>query len=214
LARLSNFLTKGNLLNDKQFGFQKNRSTLHALTSFFDSVTEALDNNNYVITLFLDLSKAFDTIDHNILMQKISNYGIRGLNLNYIKSYISNRYQYVDIDGARSDLLCVSCGVPQGSSLGPILFLLYINDLPLCTNLLKVLLFADDTTLICSSRDLTTLINALNDELSNIANWFNLNKLSLNAAKSSYMIFSNHKEESKHDDIYIGPVRLPQTHSY
>ena len=213
LSRLTNYLTKGNFIVDNQFGFQKNRSTLQALTSFLDIVTDALDNKNYIIALFLDLSKAFDTIDHNILLKKINTYGIRGLALDYIKSYISNRQQFVEIDGVASDLSRVNCGVPQGSSLGPVLFLLYINDLPNCTNLLNILLFADDATLICSSRDLPSLIITLNNELTKIANWFNANKLSLNASKSSYMIINNHKDASVHPEILIGTTNLPQSHS-
>ena len=166
LSRLTSYLNKDKLLADEQFGFQKNRSTQQALTSFIDIVTEALDNKNYVIALFLDLSKAFDTIDHNILLKKINNYGIRGQAFAYIKSYISNRQQFVDLDGVKSNLLPINCGVPQGSSLGPLLFLLYINDLTNCSKLLKILLFADDTTLICSSSDLPSLIITLNKELS------------------------------------------------
>ena len=169
-----------------------------------DRVTEALDNNQCVISLFLDLSKAFDTVNHSILLNKLYRYGVRGIALDFISSYLQNRSQCVEIDGVTSSSLAVTCGVPQGSTLGPVLFLLYINDLHLCTELLQILLFADDTTLICSSNDLVSLVNTVNSELSHLQTWFNLNKLSLNPSKSCYIIFHNQKIVPTHPDIIIG----------
>ena len=122
--------------------------------AFLDKITEALDRNDYAISLFIDLSKAFDTISHSILLKKLQHYGIRGLVYEFLKSYLSNRSQLVDIDGVYSNLLNITCGVPQGSILGPMLFMIYINDLHLCSELLKKNLFADDTTLIFTSSDL------------------------------------------------------------
>ena len=124
------------------------------------------------------MSKAFDTVDHSILLKKLYMYGIRGVALDFLTSYLSNRSQCVEIDGLYSSSLTVTCGVPQGSTLGPILFLLYINDLCLTSKILKLLLFADDTTIIFSSNDINTLIATVNSELSHMLNWFNLNKLS------------------------------------
>jgi len=204
LNRLNDYLTSLNFFHDGQFGFRKNRSTQLALVSFLDTITEALDNNHYVISLFLDLSKAFDTIDHHILLRKMHNLGIRGVALEYIKSYLTNRFQCVTIDGTSSDLRGVICGVPQGSILGPILFLIYINDLQYCSSLLKLLLFADDTTLLYSSKNLDSLMAVVNRELLQLSEWFNLNKLSLNISKSNYMLFSSHKDISPILDVKIG----------
>jgi len=204
LNRLNAHLLKFNILHDDQFGFRKNRSTQLALTSSIDKITEALDKNQYVFSLFIDLSNAFDTIDNKILLHKLHHYGIRGMPYDYIKNYLNNRLQCVEIDGIVSDLRTVTCGVPQGSILGPILFLLYINDLHDCSNLLKLLLFADDTTIIYSSNDLDSLLTTINKELLSLSEWFNLNRLSLNVSKTNYMIFCNHKMEQTHCDITIG----------
>ncbi len=184
-----------NILYEGQFGFQKNHSTAHALASFVDTVTESLDKNDYVLSLFIDLSKAFDTIDHSILLQKLYHYGIRGIAYSYLKSYLSNRLQCIQIDSISSNYLPITCGVgvPQGSILGPLLFLIYINDIHKCSNLLKLLLFADDTTIIHASNDINKLISTLNKELALILNWFQLNRLSLNVKKINYIIFSNRK---------------------
>jgi len=204
LNRLNVHLSKLNILQDAQFGFRKNRSTQLALLSFIDTVTEALDNNHFVVSLFLDLSKAFDTIDHAILQKKMFNIGIRGMALDYINNYLTNRLQFVTIDDTSSDLRGVTCGVPQGSILGPILFLIYINDLQNCSTLFKLLLFADDTTLLYSSKDLDSLITIINKELLLFSEWFNFNKLSLNISKTNYMLFSSHKNISPVSDITIG----------
>ena len=183
------------------------------MISFVDTLTEALDRNEYVISLFIDLSKAFDTIDHVILMKKLYNYGIRGIAYDFIKSFISDRSQCVEMNGVTSNFLDISCGVPQGSTLGPVLFLLYINDIHLYTNLLKLILFADDTTILYSSKNLKHLIDNLNNELMNLSEWFILNKLSLNIAKTNYMLFHNRKNHITHSDLFIGTNRLSNVQS-
>ena len=158
--------------------------------------------------MFVDLSKAFDTIDHTILLHKLYCYGIRGISYDYIKNYLSNRFQYVEIDGIASDMRQTTCGVPQGSILGPILFLLYINDLPSCSKLLKLILFADDTTIIYSANDLDTLFLTINRELILLSDWFKLNRLSLNISKTHYMIFSNRKIEQIPPSIRVGQTEI------
>jgi retron-type reverse transcriptase len=213
LKRLENFLEKHKLLSDNQFGFRKNRSTQLALTSYLDKLTEALDKNEYAISLFIDLSKAFDTIDHSLLLKKLYSYGIRGLAYDYIKSYLSNRLQYVETHGMSSSLLSITCGVPQGSILGPILFLLYINDISACTKLLKLFLFADDTTILYSSKDINELIKTMNKELETISDWFKLNKLSLNTAKTNYMIFKPIKNEIIHPNLLLNETAVVRVHS-
>ena len=155
--RLYNFLEKYNILYEFQFGFRQGHSTEHALVEIVDKIKHAIDNNELTCGLFLDLSKAFDTVNHNILLQKLEHYGIRGTALNLFKSYLSNRKQYVQIDKCKSKTLPITCGVPQGSVLGPLFFILFINDLPNCCPEGKIRLFVDDTTLELSGKCLNEL---------------------------------------------------------
>ena len=176
--RLFDFLNTHNILNSNQYGFRKNHSTDQALIQIYDKITNAMANKQHVIGIFLDLSKAFDTLDHNILLYKLEFYGIRGQALSWFKDYLIKRKQYVTFNGLNSDLLPVECGVPQGSILGPLLFLLYVNDLSNTSSLLSFVLFADDTNIFCSHTKLESLVNILNNELSKVSNWFKCNKLS------------------------------------
>src|SRR5688572_4223251 len=150
----------------------------------------SIDDGKYAIGIFLDLSKAFDTINHKILFDKLYRYGIRGNALDWIKSYLSNRYQQVVIGDAISDKCPITCGVPHGSVLGPLLFLLYINDICECSKTLLLILFADDTSAFISGDDPITLTKVINDELIILANWFKVNKLSINLKKTNYILFS------------------------
>ena len=136
-----------------------------------------------------DLQKAFDTVNHNILISKLEHYGVRGCALQWFKSYLSDRSQFVSINGSESYLLKVTCGVPQGSVLGPILFLIYINDLPNVTERLQFYLFADDTNIYCQSDTLESLVVTVNCELKLLKKWLDTNKLSLNIDKTNYIIF-------------------------
>ena len=151
--------------------------------------------------VFIDLAKAFDTIDHGILLKKMQHYGIRGVALRYISSYLENHKQYVSIDGLKSDLTTIVCGVPQGSILGPILFLLYINDLNSVSKILKTIMFADDTNLFLTGYDITTVEQQLNIELIAINTWFQVNLLSLNVSKSSFVIFGHRRNLSANISI-------------
>ena len=188
--RLNAYLDKFKILFSYQFGFRKFHSTYMALMTLMDEITKCLDNNEYVIGLFLDFSKVFDTVDHDILLQKLSMYGIRGNALSWFQSYLDNRKQFVSYNGAKSDIKTVKCGVPQGSILGPLLFLLYINDLAdICSQSFPIL-FADDTNLFNHSKDLSSLQMSLNKELAEISKWLKVNKLSLNIKNSIYDICS------------------------
>ena len=159
----------------------------------------------YTLGIFIDLSKAFDTVDHSILLRKLELHGITGKNHDFFQSYLSDRKQYIQFDNERkTDLQTVSCGVPQGSIFGPLLFLLYVNDLPNSSALLDPIMFADDTNLFYTHSDIKCLFLTVNNELKNINEWFISNKLSLNVKKTKYTFF--HKP-SKKDDI---PLLLPK----
>ena len=129
---------------------------------------------------FLDFSKAFDTVDHNILFTKLEFYGIRDTALTWFKSYLSNRTQFVEYDNVQSDKKVITCGVPQGSILGPLLFLIYINDLALVSSKLFSLLFADDSNMFLTGKDPNELIRHMNIEIKHVIDWLKVNKLSLN----------------------------------
>ena len=193
--RLLNFINKYNILYKYQFGFRKNHSTSMALMTIVDKISEALQNKQFVLGVFLDLSKAFDTVDNEILCQKLQYYGIRGLANDWIKSYLSNRSQYVYYNNTSSTKLSITCGVHQGSILGPLLFLLYINDIANVSDIIFSLLFADDTSVFIQGDQLDDIANKMNIELKKLVAWLNTNKLSLNIDKTQYMIFSTYNRK-------------------
>lgn len=208
--RLKNFLDKNNVLTSSQFGFRRGHSTELAIINMIDKVTEAVDKKIECVGVFLDLSKAFDTIDHDILLQKLNLLGVRGVVNNWFGSYLSNRQQFVEISHKRSTLMRISCGVPQGSILGPLLFILYVNDLVNATKDCNVIMFADDTNLFFSSKNLTDLEKTINRELQNICLWFNLNKLSLNVKKTNFILFG-HSKRKKPMNICINDFKIDRT---
>ena len=189
--RLMCYLNKHDILTNSQYGFRKNHSSCMSLIDLYNRISHACDNNQFAIGIFLDLSKAFDTVDHEILLNKLSHYGIRGLAKEWFASYLANRSQFVDLQGVRSTCQKISCGVPQGSVLGPLLFVLYINDIVASSSLLKFIIFADDTNLFYSDSDVVLLQRNVNIELSKLSVWFRANKLSLNISKSNYILFGH-----------------------
>ena len=196
VTRLDSFIEKHNILSDNQYGFRTNQSTGLALMKLMDEITTATDNKLHTIGIFIDLKKAFDTIDHGLLMQKMCKYGVRGVAHSWLCSYLSNRWQYVSCDKTDSVLLKVKCGVPQGSVLGPKLFILYLNELCKVSNYMNCILFADDTNFFCSGDQLTDIITTVENEMKLVKKWFDVNKLSLNISKTKFMIFGNRKTDT------------------
>ena len=200
-SRLVKFFDKKKIITPHQFGFRKYYSTELAVTEIQNMLLKNLDENKVTCTIFLDLAKAFDTVDHGILLLKLEKYGIRGQALTLLKSYLQDRQHAVKLNNVQSSFLTLNIGVPQGSVLGPLLFLLFINDLPNYTNF-NVKLFADDTFLSLESKNLKDLEKKVNEEMKNISEWLTINKLTLNVSKTKYMLISNRKKLSA-DEFYV-----------
>ena len=188
--RLKGFIDKHEILVESQYGFRNERSTSLALIDLLEQITNAIENKMHTIGIFIDLKKAFDTINHDLLIKKMEHFGIRGIANDWLKSYLSNRKQFANYNGTNSDLYDIECGVPQGSILGPLLFILYINDISNVSKILRLILFADDTNLFATGHDLELLCNEINNELCILSEWFKINRLSLNVKKTNYMLFS------------------------
>lgn len=197
--QILNYLDQHKILNNNQFGFRKNHSTELAILELTDNLRKSIDNKEITCGLFLDFSKAFDTVDHQILLSKLHKYGIRGNSYSWFLSYLSNRMQLVKIDDVKSDLTNISHGVPQGSTLGPLLFLLYINDLPNVSPILKVRMFADDTNLFYSHEDPAVVENVMNSEIKNILRYCATNKLTVNVKKTNFMIIKSNRKKIPHN---------------
>lgn len=181
--RLRKYIDNNKLLFDGQYGFRVNRSTGLALTEVVNTILNAIDNKKHCIGVFIDLKKAFDTVDHTLLIKKFKYYGVRGITSKFLESYLSGRKQYVNYGEYNSIEQVIKCGVPQGSILGPLLFILYINDMCKISDLLRFIIFADDTNIFCIDKDSNVLIERLNKELVKLTEWFKVNKLSLNVKK-------------------------------
>ena len=161
----TSFLEHTKVLSDCQFGFRPKHSTIHAILLIIDKNQKAIESRNYSLGIFLDLKKAFDTVDHKILFKKLEYYGIRGVPNAWFASYLSNRKQFVSIADTNSDFQSLICGVPQGSVLGPLLFLIYINDFENCSTLCDFHLFADDSNLFLSNKNIRVLEDNANSAL-------------------------------------------------
>jgi hypothetical protein len=201
--RVYSFLSKLNILNPHQYGFRKGYSTEAAIIELQDRVLNSISSHEWCAGVFMDLSKAFDTLDHQILLRKLHYYGIRGLAHEWFANYLSNRTQYVyirELDETSSDL-GITCGVPQGSILGPLLFLIYINDLFKSSTSAEIILFADDTNLLFRDKDLQMLERKCNLEVANVASYLAANKLSLNAKKTKLILFHTSQRPNKNDIV-------------
>ena len=182
--RLYKFLLENNILYQRQFGFQNAHSTEHAILQLVNQIKEAFSQGKYTLGIFLGLSKAFHTVNHNILLEKLKAYRIQSENLKWFRSCLSNRKQFILNDDFKTEVKIVKCGVPQGSILGPLLFFIFVSDLSNSTKVLDPALFADDTNLFCSDNNIRTLFETANQELSQINDWF-----LANVEKTKYMLF-------------------------
>ena len=206
------YFNEYNLLYDSQYGFRKNHSTELAAIEFIDRALAHMDNNKLPLNIFLDLSKAFDTLDHDILVYKLNHYGITGSALKLFQTYLLNRKQYVLVNNTESDCLYIKTGVPQGSILGPLLFIIYLNDIVKVCKLFHPIIYADDTTL-CATLDSfgnnSELIEEnINSELNDVVDWLKLNRLSVNAMKTKGMIFHTQHKALDVPNIKMDNVRI------
>ena len=188
--RLTSFLEKCNVIYNYQFGFRKLHSTTLSLMKLTDYIKRSLDERKYVLSVLIDPTKAFDTMNHEILLNKLEYYGIRGHANDFFKSYLSNRRQYTVVNGIKSKLKCVPCGVPQGSVLGPLFFLLYINDIYRAVGENGIRLFADNTSLSVCSPDLDELKRNAKIAFEKLYSWCTCNKLTINNDKTHFILFN------------------------
>ena len=190
LNRMDCFITRHNILTSCQFGFRKGFSTTHAVIKLLSNIVQAYHQKIYSACFFLDLRKAFDTVNHELLIKKLEHYGFRGQCSEYLRSYFDNRKQYVHVNGYDSSYRSVSCGVPQGSILGPLCFSLYINDMPMAVKV-EVVLFADDAAFIITCQTLAGLYQRITELFSDLFSYLNMNKLVPNSRKSKLMMFKS-----------------------
>ena len=191
-TEITKFINKYQLMHQFQYGFRQNSSTEQAITQLTEELSNNIQNKNYTCSIFVDMKKAFDTINHEILLQKLKRYGIRGLPLKLLRNYLTDRQQRTKINNTFSSPKLINCGIPQGSILGPLLFNLFINDLPNASKF-SVRLFADDACLTLHDKSPDNLEQAVNNELLKISNWININKLTINYKKTNYIIFTRLK---------------------
>ena len=211
-SRMIKFLDEHKILFKHQFGFQKYKSTTLAILDLYIKLVGNIEGKRFSCCIFLDFSKAFDTVNHNILLEKLEHYGIRGgIAQSWFKSYLVDRQQTVSVNGETAKNRFINCGAPQGSVLGPLLSLLCINDIHVSSKKLDFHLFADDTSLLFSSKNQQNLEQIVNLELTNISDWLLANKLSLNVSKSNFLIINPHQKKiDKPIALHIDNERLEQ----
>ena len=204
------------MIHPHQYGFRKRHSTEYAALHITDYINYKMDVGKIPVNVYLDLSKAFDTLIHSTLLYKIKHYGIDGLAYKLIKSYLENRKQFVEFNKECSKMKNIENGVPQGSILGPLLFFIYINDIPNASNVFNFLMYADDTTLYCCLEDINHVNKQaiLNQELNQIHNWLIANGLKLNTNKSKYMVFGKPNKNIPIIELHIDTANTDKVQNF
>lgn len=206
--KVVSFLSIHNVLYEYQFGFRKGYSTEMALATASEWLSTELDKGNSSIAIFLDLRKAFDTVDHSILLNKLQHYGIRGIAYDWFKSYLDNRTQCIKCNGVVSEEMNIKSGIAQGSQIGPLCFLIYLNDLSNLLDEAFIIMYADDTSVFFKDANIDNLVDTVNNRMSIMVDWLNANKLSLNVDKTKAMLFTRKININRNIDIVIDNHRI------
>ena len=214
LKRLCNFFSKHNVLNSNQYGFREKLNTSDALADFCSYFYDSIELEKFSICTFIDFKKAFDTVSHNILSTKLEHVGVRGTALGWFRSYLNHRQFFIDFNGSFSSCRKLNVGVPQGSVLGPFLFLLYINDVVKTSSILKFILYADDTAILYSHSNFNELLNVFNRELKVFDTWTRANKIVLNLEKTKFMVITWRSYNINSTSIEINDTPIEQVRSY
>ncbi len=197
-------------MNNSQFGFRNDHSTIDAILEFTGKVIKGFDRSEKTLAVFLDLSKAFDTLPHKILLKKLDNFGIRGNALRWFESYLADRKMYVKFNGVKSNIVpSGEFGVPQGSVLGPLCFIMATNDLASALKKCSSILFADDTTVYVTDKNLRHLKDCMKHDLEIMVDWFKANKLTLNLGKTSFVLFQPPGRRTLDEDVQLSVGNIP-----